>query len=243
MALSPNGEGTAAYAPTATITTTIDRYRKVGFAGQPITEITLQKIGISDSLIPRTLASLRGIDLIDQDGNPTDQFNVLKNAPTGEFKERLAEWLKFTYAPIFGFCDPTTASAAEIEDAFRGYKPEGQRPRMANLFMGLAAYAGIVEETPSKPRGRHAASASGKATTNGSANATLGGETKKKRVLRRHHEIHDDEKPPATGLDAYRQRYIDLLIAKAESQTEPDAELLDRIERALGIAAVKENST
>ena len=33
-----------------------------------------------------------------------------------------------------------------------------------------------------------------------------------------------------------RERYLGLLLAKAEAQDTPDPELLDRIERALGIA-------
>lgn len=227
MALSPSG-GVAGYAPATAITRTIDRYRDVGFAGQPITDATLQKIGISESLIPRTLASLRVLDLIDAEGKPTDQFDVLKNATTAEFSARLAEWLKDTYAPIFGFCDPTAASPAEIEDAFRGYTPEGQRTRMANLFLGLAAYAGIIEEAPSKPRGRHAPQPKN--------TPKIPAEPARRKKLSQHMNGADTAPKPTSTIDAARARYVEMLMDKAAGQDEVSSELLDRIERALGIA-------
>lgn len=227
MALSPEG-GTAPYAPAATIVSVIDGYRRTGFAGQPITDVTLARIQVSPSLIPRTLASLRQLGLIDEDGKPTDQFDVLKNAPTDEFPSRLAEWLKDTYAPIFGFCNPDTATAQQIEDAFRGFSPEGQRGRMATLFLGLATYAGIVEDAPSKPRGRHA---TGQRKPNQAPSAAL-----------RKGGTPEQQTPPPSG-DSHRQRYLDLLMAKAEEQDEPDPELLDRIERALGIGPKQEAGT
>lgn len=227
MALATGGKGTAPYAPTSAITKVIDRYREAGFGGQSVNEIALQKIGVSESLIPRTLATLRQLDLIDENGNPTDQFGVLKNAASAEFRPRLAEWLKDSYAPIFGFCNPATATAEQIEDAFRGYTPEGQRGRMASLFTGLAAYAGIIEDAPSKPRGRHASPKPKPAAAAAAAKEPRGARTNGAAL---------DRPPAPQTLDAYRQRYVDLLIAKAESQDDPDADLLDRIERALGIA-------
>lgn len=229
MALQADG-GVAGYAPAAAVTKTIDRYRANGFSGQPVTDVTLQKIGVSDSLIPRTLATLKLLDLIDSDGKPTDQFDVLKNATTTDFKARLAEWLKDTYAPIFGFCDPTTATPADVEDAFRGYTPEGQRSRMANLFLGLLEYAGIIEVAPPKPRGRHAPK------TSSGPKVTAQGKRAVERILADKGGMKIADLSPSPIVDSHRQRYLDLLIAKAEEQDNPDAELLDRIERALGIS-------
>lgn len=227
MPLQPAGP--APYAPAGAILSVIDRYREVGFSGQPVTDLTLGKIGVSESLRPRTIASLRLLDLIQDDGTPTDQLDVLKNARPAEFDDRLAEWLRDTYAPIFGFCDPATATAKQIEEAFWGYEPAGQRTRMANLFSGLAARAGLIAVAPQKPRGRHA---------NPTTNATSAGASTAKSTAKGG-EPKVKEAPPEPGeatLAGYRKRYLDMLIERAEKIEQPDSDLLDRIERALGIA-------
>ncbi len=204
------------YAPSKAVVGIIEGYRKTGFGGLPVTDATIERGGVSKSLIPRTKAALRRLDLIDEEGRPTDQFETLKNAPGDEFLPRLGEWLRSTYAPIFAFCDPSSATAAEVEDAFRGYKPEGQRPRMTSLFLGLCEYAKIIESAPSKPRGRHA-----QAGTQPKTAAAA--------------------KPPTTppvvpAVSPAKQQYLDMLLERANAQTELDPDLLDRIERALGIA-------
>ena len=233
MALAESGP--APYAPAATVLAVIDRYREVGFQGQPITAVTLQRVQITESLIPRTLAALRLLDLIDPDGRPTPQFDTLRNARPDEFNERLGEWLRDMYAPIFGHINPAEATAEQIEHAFWGYEPAGQRARMATLFIGLAVRAGLIPEAVAKPRGRHATKRrvtmdrNPKVKVDGKADGIRGYEP----------EAGNKTQPPTT-LDAQRQRYVELLIAKLETQDSPDADLFDRIEHALGIAARRE---
>ena len=148
MAIEPSG--TAPYAPAQTVIDLIDGYRNRGFA-TPFTPDVLVRAGVPDSLVNRTLQALKLLDLIDIDGNPMDQFDALKQARGHEeFKSRLASWLTSAYADVLQYCDPATDTPERVGEAFRGYKPEGQRMRMVTLMLGLFAYAGIIEELPKR---------------------------------------------------------------------------------------------
>ena len=144
MAIEPSGA--APYAPAQTVIELIEGYRNRGFA-TPFNAEVLVRAGVSDSLVNRTMQSLKLLDLIDGDGTPTDQLEALKQARGDEeFKNRLASWLTSTYADVLQYCDPVTDTPERVGEAFRGYKPEGQRMRMVTLMLGLFAYAGVIAE-------------------------------------------------------------------------------------------------
>lgn len=139
----------APYAPASAILDIIDRYRNKGLP-TPVTAEVLGRAGISDSLIPRTLYSLQVLDLIGEDGRPTQMFDGIRRAPQAEYTMRLAEWLQAAYADALQFVDPATADETGIRDAFRSYNPIGQQPRMVTLFTGLFRAAGIGPEKAAK---------------------------------------------------------------------------------------------
>ena len=87
-----------------------------------------------------------------EDGAPTAQFEDFRQARSDdEYRTRLQEWLRATYADVLQYVDPTTDGPARIADAFRTYVPAGQRPAMASLFVGLWKYAGLeVAEADSR---------------------------------------------------------------------------------------------
>jgi hypothetical protein len=121
----------------------------------PINADVLARASISASLIPRTLQALQTLDLIDEAGNPTPIFEGIRTAPEAEYQQRMAEWLKATYAEVFSFVDPSSDDEVRIRDAFRSYNPQGQQDRMVVLFTGLCAAAGLMPEraaTPARPR-------------------------------------------------------------------------------------------
>jgi Family of unknown function (DUF5343) len=138
----------APYAPPSAIIEIVSRYRSRGLMF-PISAEVLARIGISESLIPRTLQSLQTLDLFNDAGNPTETLEGIRLAPEAEYKKRLADWLKSAYAGIFVIVDPTKDGSVRIRDAFRGYNPVGQQERMVTLFEGLCAEAGLVPEKPS----------------------------------------------------------------------------------------------
>jgi len=124
----------------------IERYRNRGFPS-PIDAEVLSRSGVvPDSLIPRTLQALQTLDLIDDQGSPTDTLENLRRVPEPEYKIALANWLKAAYADVFNFVDPATDDATRIRDAFRSYNPVGQQERMVTLFVGLCIVAGLMPE-------------------------------------------------------------------------------------------------
>ncbi len=133
----------APYAPPAALVSLINQHRE-GKLPRPITSASLGRVGITESLIPRTLQALKILGLIDDNGKPTDEFEAFRLAKSSDFPKRLEAWLKAAYAPVFQVIDPASAEPQQVRDAFRGFEPSGQQQRMVTLFLGLCAHAGLV---------------------------------------------------------------------------------------------------
>ncbi len=110
------------------------------------------RMGISDGLAPRTLQSLRPLELIDDEGNPMQQLEDLRRAPQADFQKALATYVRGIYAHIFEYIVPAEVDFATVRDHFRGNTPHSQQDRMAKLFLGLCEAAGIVKEAPIRKR-------------------------------------------------------------------------------------------
>jgi Family of unknown function (DUF5343) len=144
-------DGTAPYAPTKSVIAVIERHRQVGLL--IVSTDTLMRMGIGESLAPRTVQAIRLLGLVDENGKPTSEFEAIRKAPTDQLPSLLAALIRDVYAPIFEVVDPTSASVSQLEDAFRGFTPSGQRPRMVSLFTGLMSYAGMISDVPKTPTG------------------------------------------------------------------------------------------
>ena len=148
----------APYAPVKTILEIVDRYRNRGLVF-PVTAEVLTRAGVPESLTSRTMQALVTLDLFKDNGNPTDTIEGIRLAPEFEYKKRLEDWLKSSYADVFKFVDPKSDDESRIRDAFRSYQPQGQQERMVALFQGgCGAAAGLgpekktrVSRTPAKP--------------------------------------------------------------------------------------------
>lgn len=150
----------APYAPTSAILDFITRYRNKGLS-TPFTGEVLARAGVSDSLIPRTLQALIALELMTEDGQPTETLEGLRRAPEPELKARQAAWISAVYADVLSFVNASDDEGA-IRDAFRAYNPVGQQPRMVSLFLGLCRASGLrtddqAASTP-RPAARKAAS-------------------------------------------------------------------------------------
>jgi hypothetical protein len=135
------------YATSSAMLEVLNRYRNRGLA-TPINNEVLERVGVSASLSPRTLAALQVLDLIDNEGRPTQTLEGLRLAPEAEYQQRLADWLKAAYAEVFQFIDPSQDDETKIRDAFRNYRPHSQQSRMVTLFTGLCTAAGLMPERP-----------------------------------------------------------------------------------------------
>lgn len=133
----------APYAPPTTVLQVVSSLRDRGLT-TPVSADVLLRAGIADSLVPRTLRSLIGLELIDEDGRLTPAMEALRRAPSSDFEARLEEHVRAVYAEVFQFTDPAKDDPKRIADAFRVYEPLGQRARMVTLFLGLCEAAGII---------------------------------------------------------------------------------------------------
>lgn len=141
----------APYAPPATILHLIEAFRERGLS-TPFTPDVLSRVGVTESLVPRVMATLQSLDLIDERGNPSDGFVSLREAPQDEYQDALAAVVRGAYAEVFQFADPAADGVERLGDAFRKYKPAGQRRRMVTLFVGLCDAAGLIpDNAPAKP--------------------------------------------------------------------------------------------
>lgn len=135
------------YAPPSAVLSLVERHRNKGLPN-PVDADVLERAGISPSLVNRTLQALQGLDLIDDDGRPTEVLEAIRLAPEAEYKQRLTAWLQGAYADALAFVDPSKDDEVAIRDAFRSYKPTGQQARMVTLFIGLFTAAGVMPDRP-----------------------------------------------------------------------------------------------
>ena len=230
MALSD--KGAAPYAPVSALTKVIEHHRDRGMP-TPIAPAGIQRLGVEISLARRTLSAMKILGLVDDEGMPTAQFEELRVAPTDQFQSTLSDWLRSEYKSIFDYVQPSD-DVQRVVDQFRHYDPPGMRNRMVTLFLGLCRYAGLIEAVPSLPRSTPAAkSNSGEKPKPPSKVSATRAKVERKQS---YGPPEPEPKSSPDAMQAARQRYVNLLLSKADEQQELNADLLDRIERALGFA-------
>ena len=106
------------------------------------------RLGISETVAPRTLQALKLLELVGVDGNPAPNFDDLRRAAEEDFQSRLVEHLRCVYADVFSMRDPAQDEVTKIRDAFRHYRPQGMQDRMVRLFLGLCEYGGMIDAVP-----------------------------------------------------------------------------------------------
>jgi hypothetical protein len=149
-----NRQKWAPYAPPATVLSVLRHYRERDVP-ETITGPDLAKAGVKRGLWPRTLAALKFLRLIEEDGLTTRRFRELREATSAAYPTVLASILRTAYQPVFSGLDPSTANDSGLRSAFHPYSPGGQRSRMITLFRGLCQEADIAISTApqSGPRG------------------------------------------------------------------------------------------
>jgi hypothetical protein len=143
MPLRPDSP--APYTSAIAVTSFLDRYR-VAQLPDKFQPDDLIRIGVKESLVNRTMSSLRLLELIEEDGSPSVALARLTKSRPDEYKADFASHLRSVYSEVFTILDPASASAQEIQNAFWGYVPKGQMDAIIRLFLGLCAYAGLIAE-------------------------------------------------------------------------------------------------
>jgi hypothetical protein len=123
----------------------------------------LLQLGIGEGMIPRNLATLAFLKLIEPDGTPTQRLKDLVIASDDEWQPLLQATLRDAYASIFRVVDPETDDRVKVFNAFRPMTPQSQWNRMTTLFLGLCRVAGMnVKEPPNQRPGKDGPKSNGK---------------------------------------------------------------------------------
>lgn len=164
MALQP--QSGAPYTTATAAITGLEAWRDRGL-GTPVTGEILVRAGVPESISRRTLASLKQLELLTPEGQPTQQFQDLRQARgDDEYKTRLQEWLRGIYADVLQYTDPSTDTPDRVAEAFRTFEPAGQRRAMAALLIGLWKYSGLpVASGSESPPSRSIRSAARRTTS------------------------------------------------------------------------------
>jgi hypothetical protein len=177
----------------------------------------------SGSLVAQVRGTLRYLDLIDEDKHPTDLLKTIVDADEGERKQYLKMIFEEKYADALVL--NKNATAGQLADVFRERGLSGATVQKAiTFFLGMAEDVG-VELSPHFKKGR----------------VSAGNGTTRRRATKRTEQPTPPPAPPAVqqtednSPEALRAKYVNLLMKKVEaSESELPADLLDRIERALG---------
>jgi hypothetical protein len=171
--------GNAPYAPPGTVIEVITRYRERGLT-KPFTADVLERAGVPETLSNRTLHTLKLLELVDSEGNPTADFEAASRAPDNEYKQRLADLILGTYSEVFSFADPAEDSYERVRDAFRAFNPRGQHDRMVTLYLGLLDFVDIDTSKASASRKREPGAPKSNGSTRPAARVIPAGATKSK---------------------------------------------------------------
>lgn len=205
------------YIPWTTFINLVDELGGKGLPDQIDRSVLKSKSGATQS---QFLAAARFLDLIDRDDRPTERFKALASRP--EDRKALVEQLvRDHYADALAL--GSAATQAQLDAKFRSYGLQGETARKA---VGFFLNAARLAELPLSSHYQQTRPGQG-----GRRRGATGGGVRRQRSSRTENP-GETPSPPPTGSDA-RERYIDLLLKKAEDDM--DDALLDRIERVIGV--------
>jgi hypothetical protein len=130
------------YAATANILAVIERARTRNLP-ESVGPDFLALTGIPEIVYGRVRQALEFLQLVHEDGRPTDKLQSLAKAPDSEYQQLLAGCIREAYREDFARIDPAQDPQSKIIEAFRRYQPRSQTSRMVMLFLGLCRAGGI----------------------------------------------------------------------------------------------------
>ena len=103
----------------------------------------LRLADVPETVFGRVMTALRFLDLVTEDGRPTETLLAISGAPEAQYRELLAASIRTAYADDFQRIDPARDPQGKIQDAFTPYQPRSQTQRMVILLLGLCREAEI----------------------------------------------------------------------------------------------------
>ncbi|MDA8201340.1 MAG: hypothetical protein M0Z49_00980 [Chloroflexi bacterium] len=174
------------------------------------------------------IATLKAFKMIADDGTVLDPLKDLVAARDGR-QPLVGQLLRAHYPEVFAL--PLNATQAELDDVFREvYAQSGATLRKAQTFLlHGASFAGLKLSPYFKtPRGVQGATSPRRTRKRATPRSSTAAATP---------IVADTSVPPRPEVpaDDMRLRYFDVLLKKVDSTGETDADLLDRIERLIGL--------
>lgn len=210
------GAFTAPYVSFKTLTNLLEKMGEDG-APQRIDRTYLANLpGSTQSML---LSALDTFGLIDASKQPTDRMKALIAADADELSAKIAELVRAFYGPALNLGD--NATQGQLEEVFtEQFNVSGSTRRKAIAFFLAGAKFGGIPVSKHFKTPKVSNTGSGSRSRGGkSPNGAAGGER---------------QTPPPAATDA-KARYIDLLLKKAETDDALDSDLLNRIERVIGV--------
>jgi len=136
------------YGPPSNVTAVLHRLRSRNLPDRVDAEY-LRDAGVSEGTVGRTLFALRFLDLVADDGQPTQALRSIHTSTDEEYRTILSGLVREAYSDVFNVIDPAEDSQDRILNVFRRYTPASQRNRMVIFFLGMCTEAGIpTMDTP-----------------------------------------------------------------------------------------------
>jgi len=180
---------------------------------------------VSGSLVAQVRGTLRYLDLIDEDKQPTDLLKQIVRADESDRKTILKAIFEDRYADVLAL--DKNATSGQLADVFRARGLSGATVQKAITFLfGMAEDVG-VELSPHFKKSRASASQGGarrRRTSKGTRPAPA--------------PTPNPVRSKATTVDEQKAAYVNMLmeLAKKENaEADLQKDLMNRIEKALGI--------
>jgi hypothetical protein len=211
------------YASFATLLHQLERMEREGVPGR-IDKSYL--IGMAGGTQNQLKHAMRSLGLIGEDGKtPTQALIDLAKKPD-ERPQLVASILRERFPTLVGLGQDATKG--QLDEALGEYQLNGATARKAaTFFVSAATYAGIPVSPHIKPK------------------AGPGTSTSRRPARRKRNAGQDDGSPvqqdgTLSDKDRMLREYFELLVDKAKQAEKPESDLLNRIERVIGIE-VREN--
>ena len=124
------------YGPPSNVTAVLHRLRSRNLPDRVDAEY-LRDAGVSEGTVGRTLFALRFLDLVADDGQPTQALRSIHTSTDEEYRTILSGLVREAYSDVFNVIDPAEDSQDRILNVFRRYTPASQRNRMVIFFLGM----------------------------------------------------------------------------------------------------------
>lgn len=206
------------YIPWTTFNNILDEFQGKGLPAQIDRSVLSSKSGATYS---QFFLAAKFFGLVDDESKPTDLFKALVD-PSRDRDEVIGELVKASYADMLSL--GSGATQGQLETKFKNTGLGGETMRKAVAFFLTAAEQGDV---PVSSHFRKAKVASGK---------PAGSRVAPSRKAPKQTKVDPGVTPPTPPVSQAtdpKQRYVDLLLKKAEEDMSD--ELLDRIERVIGM--------